>query len=169
MSPTTLPTARRQQGLQGRHVLGIFLAFFAAVFIANGAMVYSAVSTHTGLVASEPYRKGLHYNERIAADERQARLGWVETLETSRDGRISLALVGPDGRPVRALLVSGLLGRPSTNREDLTLALTETAPGRYEARAGALARGSWLISIEARAARDAEPVYRARRRVWLER
>ena len=68
--------ARRQQGLQGRQVLACSLAFFAAVFIVNGAMIYSALSTHTGLVANEPYRKGLHYNERIAADERQAHLGW---------------------------------------------------------------------------------------------
>jgi nitrogen fixation protein FixH len=167
MSPTVLPTARRQQGLQGRHVLGIFLAFFAAVFIANGAMIYSAVSTHTGLVANEPYRKGLYYNERIAADERQARLGWVETLEAGRDGRVRLALAGPEGRPVGGLIVDGVLGRPSTSREDIRLALTETSPGRYEALAGALARGSWLISIEARRGRDAAPIYRSRRRLWL--
>jgi nitrogen fixation protein FixH len=168
VSPTVLPTARRQQGLQGRHVLGIFLAFFAAVFLANGAMVYSAVSTHTGLVANEPYRKGLHYNERIAADERQAELGWVETLEASRDGRVRLTLARRDGRPVSGLAVDGVLGRPSTNRQDIELALSETAPGRYEAQAGALAKGSWLISIEARATLDAGPVYRSRRRLWLE-
>ena len=78
MSPTVLPPAPRQQGLRGRHVLWAFLGFFATVFVVNGAMIYSAVSTHSGLVANEPYRKGLHYNERIAADERQARLGWTE-------------------------------------------------------------------------------------------
>ena len=73
MSPTVLPTApRQQQGLRGRHVLWVFLGFFATVFVVNGAMIYSAVSTYSGLVANEPYRKGLHYNERIAAAERQA-------------------------------------------------------------------------------------------------
>ena len=53
-------------------MLWVFLGFFGVVFVVNGAMIYSAVSTHSGLVANEPYRKGLHYNERIDADERQA-------------------------------------------------------------------------------------------------
>jgi len=166
MSPTIL-IPRRPQGVQGRHVLGVFLAFFGTVFAVNGAMIYSAVSTHTGLVANEPYRKGLAYNERIGADERQARLGWTETLEVGRDGHVTLALAERDGRAVRGLKVEGVLGRPATNRYDAKLALTETAPGRYEARAAAVAEGSWLIALEARAQVGAEPIYRTRRRVWL--
>ena len=79
MSPTILPTrAERSRACRDATCCGVFLAFFAAVFVVNGAMIYSAVSTYTGLVANEPYRKGLHYNERIAADERQARLGWTD-------------------------------------------------------------------------------------------
>ena len=154
MSPTVLPTApRKAHGLQGRHVLAVFLAFFAAVFVANGAMIYSALSTHTGLVANEPYRKGLHYNERIAADARQAQLGWVETIEVTRDGHVSLALAQADGRPVGSLKIVGVLGRPSTNRHDVQLALAEKAPGRYEAQVQPLAEGNWIVALEAFAGR----------------
>ena len=168
MSPTVLPRARRRPGLQGRHVLGIFLAFFAAVFLVNGAMIYSALSTHTGLVANEPYRKGLHYNERIAADERQARLGWTDMVEVGRDGRLRVVLADGGGRPVAGLKLEAVVGRPSTNRHDVRLALAETAPGRYEAQAAPLAEGAWLVALEARAERNAaDPVYRARRRLWL--
>jgi nitrogen fixation protein FixH len=169
MSPTVLP-ARRQHGLQGRHVLALFLAFFVLVFLVNGAMIYSAVSTHTGLVAREPYRKGLHYNERIAADERQARLGWTDTVALSRDGRVVVALADADGRPVAGLRAEVLIGRPSTDRQDTRLALREVEPGRYEARTEPLAAGSWLLALEVRTDRAAaDPVYRARRRLWLER
>ena len=99
MSPTVLPTApRQQQGLRGRHVLWVFLGFFATVFVVNGAMIYSAVSTYSGLVANEPYRKGLHYNERIAAAERQANLGWTDTLQVGRDGQVRMLLSDADGR-----------------------------------------------------------------------
>src|SRR5262249_34112510 len=94
MSPTTL-IARRPRGMQGRHVLVAFLAFFGTVFAVNGTLIYEAVSTHTGLVANEPYRKGLAYNARIGADERQARLGWTETLEVGRDGHVTFALAEP--------------------------------------------------------------------------
>ena len=168
MSPTVLPGARREQGLRGRHVLGVFLAFFAAVFVVNGAMIYSALSTHTGLVANEPYRKGLHYNERIAADERQARLGWTDKIDVGRDGRLRAVLADGGGRPVVGLKVEAVLGRPATNRHDVGLTLAETAPGRYEAQTAPLAEGAWLLALEARTASNAEdPVYRSRRRLWL--
>lgn len=166
MSPTIL-IPRRPQGVQGRHVLGAFIAFFATIFLVNGALIYEAISTHTGLVANEPYRKGLAYNERIGADERQARLDWTETLVVGRDGHVTLALAERDGRAVRGLKVEGVLGRPATNRFDLKFALAETAPGQYEAQAGTIAEGSWLIALEVRQQTGAEPIYRSRRRLWL--
>jgi nitrogen fixation protein FixH len=131
-------------------------------------MIYSALSTYTGLVASEPYRKGLHYNERIAADERQTRLGWTDKIEVGRDGRVGVALADSGGRPVVGLKIEAVLGRPSTDRHDIKLTLREAAPGRYEARTMPLAEGNWLIALDARVASSAEdPVYRTRRRLWL--
>jgi nitrogen fixation protein FixH len=168
MSPTVLPVARREHGLHGRHVLGIFLAFFAAVFLVNGAMIYSALSTHTGLVANEPYRKGLRYNERITADERQARLGWTDKLDVNLAGRVAIMLADGGGRPVSGLKIEAVLGRPATNRHDVRLMLAEAAPGRYEAHTAPLAEGAWLVALEARADSSAEePIYRSRRRLWL--
>jgi nitrogen fixation protein FixH len=149
-------------------VLGAFLAFFGTVFLANGAMIYSALSTHTGLVANEPYRKGLAYNERIAADERQSHLGWSDTIEIDRAGAFTLALAWPDGRPVSGLHVSGVVGRPATNRHDVPITLAEAEPGRYVGRAAQVAKGSWLLSLEARERGHAEPIYRSRRRLWLD-
>jgi nitrogen fixation protein FixH len=168
MSRTVLPTRRRQQGLGGRHVLMVVLGFFGVVFLVNGVMIYSALSTHTGLVANEPYRKGLHYNERIEADERQARLGWSDTIEIGRDGRVALLVAHRDGRPVTGLQIEAVLGRPSTNRHDIKLKLAESAPGRYGTRTAPLGEGSWLIAAEARIdARAEDPIYRTRRRLWL--
>ncbi len=168
MSPTTLPTARKREGLQGRHVAIVFVSFFAAIFAMNGAMIYSAISTYSGIVSNEPYRKGLHYNDRIDADARQARLGWTDTVEVSRDGHLVVTLAGPDGQPIGGARLEVLLGRPSTNRHDIMLTLSETAAGRFEAQAGALDEGNWTIAVEVRTADDgAEPVYRTRRRLWL--
>lgn len=169
MSPTVLPTAPRETGgLKGRHVLTAFAMFFGTVFLVNGSLIYNAVSTHSGLVANEPYRKGLHYNDRIAASERQALLNWTEGATLARDGKLAITLATDVGTPVRNLAVSAVVGRPTTNRADIPLKLTEVAPGRYEAAAGALDGGTWLLSIEARASERAEePVYQARRRLWL--
>jgi nitrogen fixation protein FixH len=159
---------QRTGGLRGGHVATLFLAFFGIVVAVNGAMIYSALSTHTGLVAIEPYRKGLHYNNRIAADERQARLGWaMTTLDVRADGRILLRLAESDGRPVRGLQVQAVLARPSTNRHDVALMLREEEPGAYAATTPRLSEGSWLLGIEATQDGHTEPVFRARRRLWL--
>jgi nitrogen fixation protein FixH len=166
MNPASL-VARRPRNVNGRDVLVVLLSFFGVIFAVNGAFIYAAVSTHTGLVANEPYRKGLAYNERILADERQAQLGWSERLEVGRDGHLRLALAERDSGPVRGMRVQGVLGRAATNRHDINLAFVETAPGQYEAQGPELAAGSWLISLEARPVEGAQGTYRLRRRLWL--
>jgi nitrogen fixation protein FixH len=168
MSPTTLPTTRKPHGLQGRHVAGIFFSFFAIVLAMNGAMMYSAISTYSGIVANEPYRKGLHYNDRISADAQQARLGWADTITMERRGRIVVTLHDAEGRSVTGTRIDIQLGRPSTNLQDTRLQMVEATPGRYEAQAGPLDEGSWVIALEVRADDiSADPIYRARRRLWL--
>jgi len=154
--------------LTGRHVLLMMLAFFGVIFTVNGIFLTKAIGTYTGVVSVEPYVKGLKYNDRIEAGERQAALGWSERLDISREGRIALVLADADGRPVRSLVVKGGIGRPSTSRLDRAVALTETAPGTYSMDAGKLDEGTWLIFLEARPDKgEGEAVYRLRRRVWL--
>jgi nitrogen fixation protein FixH len=154
--------------LTGRHVLLAFLAFFGVVFVVNGVFLAKALSTHTGVVAVEPYVKGLRYNSRIAAGERQAALGWVDAVEIGRDGGIELTIIDAEGRPVRGLAVAGTIGRPSTSRFDRHFVLTEAEPGRYRASVGTLERGTWLVTAEASVSGGGpEPVWRSRRRQWL--
>jgi nitrogen fixation protein FixH len=143
------------------------VGFFGIVLAVNGAMIYSAISTHSGLVAIEPYRKGLHYNDRIAAGERQNRLGWTVALDVRLDGRVMLRLAETDGQPVRNLKINAVLGRPSTNRHDMALTFVEKEPGAYAALIPPLAEGSWLLAFEAAYSDPAQPVFRARRRLWL--
>ncbi len=175
MSPTVLPIApRRPSGVTGRHVLVAVLLFFTTVFAVNGLMLYKALSTHSGLVAQEPYRKGLHYNERIAADERQRELGWRDTIGLAASGTIEVALTDTAGKPVTGLALTSVVGRPSEGRHDRRVQLTEREPGRYVGEAGALDAGTWLLAVEVRPvlvptaeAALREPIYRAKRRLWL--
>ena len=106
-------------------------------------------------MSNEPYRKGLHYNDRISADERQARLGWTDTVAVTRDGRVVVTLADRNGNPVIGTGMSAQLGRPSSNRHDIQLDLVETAPGRYEAQAGRLDDGNWIVALEVRRDRGA--------------
>ncbi len=157
------------RGLKGRHVLWAFLGFFGTVFLANGIFLYAALSTYSGVVAQEPYRKGLDYNDRIAAGARQDELGWRTEATLTREQGLSLVLRDKAGTPVSGLSFAGFLGRPSTNQRDLQVMLTEVEPGRYTMAFDNLEPGAWLISLEAKwpATGASEPVYRLRERLWL--
>lgn len=157
-----------QGGLTGRHVLFGMLGFFGMIFAVNGVFLYSALKTNTGIVANEPYRKGLAYNERIAADERQKALGWQDEASLTSDGRVMVVVRGADGMPVSGLKIDAALGRPSTTAGERKLKLAELSPGTYGVASTAIEPGTWLFALEARRTDNAEePIYRARRRLWL--
>jgi nitrogen fixation protein FixH len=164
MAPVTAAASGK---LQGRHVLMLFVAFFGAIFAVNGYFLYAALATHTGVVSQEPYRKGLAYNDRIAADERQSALGWQHTIDLALDGHVRLRMTDAAGHPVAGLRFEATVGRPVTGDFDRRLALAETAPGVYEGRVAALTSGAWIAGLEAFATSGQEPIYRGRNRLWL--
>ncbi len=151
----------------GRHVLSAMIGFFAVLFLVDGSLIYFAVSTFGGVETPDAYRKGLAYNDRIAAGEAQARLGWLDSLEFSRE-RESLAfrLADGDGRPVAGLAVAARLSRPATDRFDREVALAETAAGSYEAAGLKLEPGAWTLDVTA-ARTGASPIYETRKRLWV--
>lgn len=156
--------------LTDRTVLLEVVCFFAAVFAVNGVFLFLAISTNTGIVAIEPYRKGLKYNERIAADERQAALGWNSSISISAsDGTLVAVISDRDGNAVRGLVTTVKVGRAVTDREDVTLNLIETAPGRYQATLPLHDSGGFVANLEVSVPSAATQgvVYRARRRIWL--
>ncbi len=171
MSPTVLPTIKAETGLKGAHVLAALLAFFGIVFAVNGVLVFEALKTHSGVVAQEPYRKGLAYNDRIAADGLQSALGWKADVGFGSAGQVALTMLDRDDKPLSGLLIAGALGRPATERLDTKLSFAETTPGSYVASAGATDAGAWLVTIEARteapAATAGNPAFRLRRKLWL--
>ncbi|MFM9940118.1 MAG: FixH family protein [Hyphomicrobiaceae bacterium] len=165
--PGPMPSFR----LHGRHVLAGFVAFFAIVFAVNGYMLVAALRTHSGVVAVEPYRKGLAYNARIAAGERQAALGWTDTITAERSGRVRVVLLDDQGSAPTAVALTGSIGRPTTSYGSHTLTFRTIGNGLYETDVPPLEAGAWIVDIEARHVGGAseEPAYRARRRLWLQR
>ncbi|KAB2913361.1 MAG: FixH family protein [Hyphomicrobiaceae bacterium] len=161
-----MPAASK--GIQGRHVLLAMVVFFGIVFAVNGIFLYSALSTYTGVVAQEPYRKGLQYNQRIGEGAKQDALGWREDVRVDRQG-VTLRLVDRDGQPVTGLKVAGFIGRPSTNQQDIRVALREANAGIYSVQLETLQAGSWIVNLEASpfVADKDEVTYRTRKRIWL--
>ncbi|MGI9421769.1 MAG: FixH family protein, partial [Hyphomicrobiaceae bacterium] len=146
------PTKSEPMTLRGSHVLAGVLLFFGVIFAVNGVFLVSALRTHTGVVSKQPYRKGLEYNQRIAADEQQKSIGWQDTLEVSPDRKhLRLIVNDKDGNAVSNLSVTGFLGRPATGRYDRPLTFAATAnASAYEAPLDELPAGNWLVELTAR-------------------
>lgn len=155
-------------GIRGIHVLGAMLAFFGVIFVVNGYFLYQALATNTGVVALEPYRKGLAYNARIAADEEQAARGLSGDLTVALDGHVAFEAYDRQGAPLSSSLVLVTVGRPSNARFDRHVELTTAKPGLFTGTVGSLETGTWLAAVEIREFGSNKTIYRARKRLWLQ-
>jgi nitrogen fixation protein FixH len=163
--------------LTGRHVLFGLTGFFGTIFLVNGVFLYSAIQTYTGVVSNEPYRKGIEYNRRIAAERAQAGLGWTHEIALRPEGKVIVDLKDRAKMAVRGVVVTARVGRPSTRSHDVEVALEPDAAGRYTASVGTFGPGNWLVKVDVRRADGSAPetqtqdestiVYRAKERVWL--
>jgi len=170
ISTGMLRSSARGRNLNGWHVLLTFLAFFATVFVVDGIMIYQAVSTFGGLETPDAYRKGLAYNERIAAGAAQEQRGWRDQLDyLPMTQRLRIALSDHAGTAVSALVLSAEMGRPATDRFDRQLAFTQTGPGTYEADVAGLEPGWWTVDVKAHSSADTggEALYESRQRLWI--
>ena len=157
-----------QNELKGHHVLMAFVSFFGVILIVNGIFVYFALATFSGGDTSNPYRKGLDYNETLAAAERLAARGWqTEIGYDDQAGRLSVSVRDREAAPVTGLGLAATLSRPATDKEDRAVGLTEAEPGVYAADIR-LASGAWVISVAPAAETDqSAPAYRLKHRLFV--
>jgi nitrogen fixation protein FixH len=135
---------------KGRHVLMVLCTFFGVVFVVNGIFVYYALSTFSGGDTSDPYRKGLHYNEMLAADERQAERGWRTAVAyDAKAKQLRISMLDKAAEPISGLHVAVTLSRPATNKSDRHLRLKEVSQGVYAAVVG-LTPGVWVLAMASR-------------------
>lgn len=158
-----------KRGMRGKHVLMIFVGFFAMIFAVDGFMIYKAVSTFGGIETPDAYRKGVAYNASIAKDEEQAQLGWTDEVKVvGAPHRLQVALRDKENSAVAGKKLVATVGRPATNRYDVKLDLAETTPGIYEVALPDAAGGTWIVELGAYDdASSNDPVYQARRRAWI--
>lgn len=156
-------------GIQGRHVLMGLAGFFGVMLIANAIFTYYAVVTFGGGDTSDPYRKGIRYNETITAAARQEERGWLGLVAYSQDaGQVSLRLADGSGAAVAGLELGGTIGRPATDQEDIQVTFGEQSPGVYVAGVR-LAPGQWTVTVASRdLTPDEQTLFRLKKRLWVE-
>lgn len=150
--------------IKGKHVLLGILGFFGAVFAVNGAFVFFALDSWSGLDIDDPYARGLHYREEVE----QAR-HWDVRVGSEQTGpeavRLMVELANTDGVALRGLGVTAEIRRPTVDTLDQTVHLAFDGRNMFSADVALPAAGQWDVRVRAR--RDGQLLVRADKRLWI--
>ena len=152
MTAMSNPDQKRANAF-GHWIPWVFVGLFGVVLIANGTMIAVAISTFTGMETVSAYKKGINYNQRLAAAEAQEKLGWAASLDTEAGnaGQITILfdLKDKQGKPVAAADVQARIDRPLQDGLDQTITFDEIASGRYAATVDLPLEGQWEVEVNA--------------------
>ncbi|MDH3229789.1 MAG: FixH family protein [Alphaproteobacteria bacterium] len=135
-----------------RWIPWLIVAFFGIVVLANGVMVYLAVSSFTGLQTEGPYLRGLAYNRVLEAERAERALDWSVTVEFrptgDRRGRIVARAQDAAGAPLVGAAVTARLVRPTQAGYDMQVTLAAESGGTYAADVELPLSGLWEIRTQ---------------------
>ena len=151
-----------------RWIPWMFVAFLAVVLAANGTLVAIALSTWTGLSTTDPYKKGLAYNQTLEAARAQAALGWQAELGfmqlEERRGRLDLFLKNAAGVPIDRAEVRVSLVRPTQQGHDFDVLLDPRGGGKYTHDIEVPIAGIWDTRVDIN---NEHQVFRLQRRLMV--
>lgn len=101
--------------LTGRKVLAITLGFFGVIIAVNLVLAWFAVRTFPGLEVRNSYVAGRGFNDRLRA---QQALDWTVQADLT-GGRLTVRMLDATGNAAPVSTLSAILGRPTTEREDI--------------------------------------------------
>ena len=155
--------------LTGRHVALILFSFFGVMFAVNGAFVYFALGSFSGISVEEAYKRGLSYNQELASHESQEARNWTAMLDFKQTGEntgeISLGLSSVSGATITDVTVEAELRRPVIDLADnsYTLALDGD---KFASDLQFIEKGQWDIVILVHGGGYDSP-YKLEKRIWV--
>lgn len=150
----------RTNVLTGRGMALIAGIAFGLVLAVNILLAVIAVRTFSGVVVDDSYIASRSFDTERNA---QIALGWRLEIIADSSG-LQLDVVDASGRPVRPASLHVTVGRPSTDQQDRSPSIEETARG-YAASVP-LAAGAWRVDVSA-VAMDGT-AFRQSREIYIE-
>ena len=138
----------------------LFVGGMGVVVVVNGILVYFALGTWTGLETDDHYKKGLAYNQDLAATQAQQERGWEATLtvgDQAQDGRLFGAAVtfrDIARKPLDGLTVRLRAERPTHEGYDTAVEMTPHGGGLYKGRIVLALPGQWAMRLVAARGKD---------------
>jgi nitrogen fixation protein FixH len=138
----------------GRWIPWLFIAGFLVVIAVNAVLIVTATSSFSGLVVSQPYKKGVEYNQTRAQIEAQEQLGWRYSFGTATDAQggalLTMQWMDRAGSALDRLTIEAELQRPVENLPSLPVTFQSAGNGRYVASVKVPKTGVWDLHLEAR-------------------
>jgi nitrogen fixation protein FixH len=139
----------------GNWIPWTFVAGFALVIAVNGALIWFAVESFSGLTDAHAYQAGLAYNQTLAEAHAQDALGWNADLAVERtpepdEARVTFTLIDRNGHPIEAESVAADFLRPVAAGKDRSAVLAAKGGGRYSATVPLGLAGQWDVRVVAR-------------------
>ncbi len=135
--------------LTGKHILLYLFGFFGVVFAVNGAFIYYALHSWSGLDIDHSFVRGLSFEEDIKeAHEWKVEID-PEDLGNDRI-RLNVIIERVDGRTVSPHSVEAEVRRPAVAKYDQNVQLRETSPRHYVADVTVAGKGIWQIRVRGR-------------------
>lgn len=130
----------------------IFVGGMLLVVVVNGVLVYFALGSWTGLETDDHYRKGLAYNEDLAAAAAQEKLGWRTAVTVTpaggdREFDVAVAFTDAASAPLDGLTVHVAATRPTSEGHDASAALSAAGGGAYTGRVRLALPGLWDVRV----------------------
>ena len=160
--------AGQPRELTGWMVLYLIVAFFAVVIGVNAFMAHEALSTFGGVETDSSYKAGQMFERDVAMAKAQDAQHWrVDAKVTATaDGGALLDIVARDasGVPLTGMTATALFARPTDQRLDRTVAVTEDGAGHFRGNADITA-GQWDLIIEL--TRQGNRLFRSKNRIVI--
>ncbi len=149
-------------------VLVFMIAFFAVIFGVNAFMAHQAISTFGGVETASSYQAGQMFERDVALARVQDAQHWrVDAKVTTSAAGVALLDVSASdasGAPLAGLTGTAIFERPTDRRLDRSMAIAETATGRFHGTA-VLPAGQWDLIIEL--SRGGERKFRSKNRIVI--
>ncbi|MEL6977377.1 MAG: FixH family protein [Pseudomonadota bacterium] len=134
--------------ITGRKVLIGMVLFFGVIIAANMTMLNAALSSWGGLVVKNSYVASQNFTNDVSYAAAQPIQSWrVELSQPAGADALTLRMMDEAGAPLTGKTVALAIGRPTHERADRVLTLSETAPGVYAA-AETLEPGAWRAEAQ---------------------
>lgn len=123
------------------------ILFFMFIIGLNVTFLALAAGGYTGILETQPYEKGLTYEDELKKLKTFEHLNIKLSIEPSP---LRVLLKDEKGTPAYGYRVHFSGKRSNSRKEDFEIEMTEQAPGEYSAPGRLLTPGLWFLEMEIR-------------------